>query len=652
MRLNPPGSASAQWLNHAPRVEEVLQRVFRLADSTWARDFLFHPNSAVDAGILTSPLHLQYKVAGQIRLNWIQERQPGPYNHEPYMDPDLSRCADDRLYADWIIVPAFNFGQQGACYFMHKEKKSKRNTNSASSQTGLSSGGGSGSTGDVFGGDDEGVDRNGAVRSALYRIITDDVTGEVLYVGDCPETDNFQVVHMRHVNGAFHERAMCFFEGSVFRAALTAAEDGGLSLAHLAKALTLCMHTRETRKCIVCGAHPSMLCNCAVPLKQAEHPHDLRFYPFNARTHLGQYSGKQYLMYMKNGMEIARRPELTQHCTDCEIDRDVAQALRNWAVQDRLGNVLRKPLASPKDQAVAEAMAEATRNQEEKTFDEVIDDLAAIDARIDARTVQGQWNAQLRATEVDLTTGTDGTNSGMQTIITSDPTCIHSTYLGTRLDAHDLTQRLEATHLVPESPTTPPNNAIRMPVHGTAHGMPRCYAGTPSDTSLEHRTPPSVPLPVPLPVPEQIAMQGIPQGNMSMFAAQLSVTTHPPVGSIPAVPVVAPTTPPQHFIPNAHAQRNGLPRGRRAPIRERPLLPRGNRVVVAPPAPKDRELELRIRKREAARRSDARRNAKVKQLEVEKEQLEQRQKELEKRKGHLEIENETLRTRVRALTLQ
>lgn len=44
--LNPPGSASAQWLSYALCVKEFLYCVFRFADSTWARDFLVHPNGA------------------------------------------------------------------------------------------------------------------------------------------------------------------------------------------------------------------------------------------------------------------------------------------------------------------------------------------------------------------------------------------------------------------------------------------------------------------------------------------------------------------------------------------------------------------------------------------------------------------------------
>ena len=180
--LNPPGSHSAQWVNvPAPPVSEVLRRMFRLANSSWAQEFLFCPNGAIDAGILTIPLHLQYKVAGQICLDWKQER-PGPYNNSPYMEADLSRVADDRLYADWIIIPAFNFGSQGACYFMHKERREK----------------GPGAD------PEDCVDDNGAVRSALYRIITDDKTGEVLYVGEIRETDKYQVIYMRHVTSALH----------------------------------------------------------------------------------------------------------------------------------------------------------------------------------------------------------------------------------------------------------------------------------------------------------------------------------------------------------------------------------------------------------------------------------------------------------------
>ncbi len=99
-------------------------------------------------------LNLQYKVAGQIKLDMKADRI-GPYSTNSYLDPN-GGDADDRLHCDWVIVPAFNFGQQGACYFMQKTAQ-----------------------GPV-------QDHNGAVRSALYRIITDDVTGEVLSSATCP----------------------------------------------------------------------------------------------------------------------------------------------------------------------------------------------------------------------------------------------------------------------------------------------------------------------------------------------------------------------------------------------------------------------------------------------------------------------------------
>ncbi len=553
LNLNLPSTPSAQWLNcPAPPVEVVLQRVFRLAQSTWARDFLFFPNANVDAGILTSPLHLQHKVAGQIRLDMKAERPPGPYNNEPYMDPnDLSLSADDRLYANWIIVPAFNFGSQGACYFMNK----------MCSESPSASG--------------DPVDDNGAVRSALYRIITDDITGEVLYVGDIPETDKFQVVHMRHVNGAFHERVMCFFEGSVFRAALNQENGNGLSLPHLAKALTLCIHTRETRMCIMCGSHPSALCECRVLLKQAEHPHDLRYYAHNTRTHLGQYSGKEYLMYMKNGMEIARRPRLLQHRTNCEVDRDAMKALRVWAVQDRLGNVVGRTIATAKDRAVAQAIGDVN----EKSFSEFVDDLASVDARIEASAgirVQGQWNPQLQSTEVDIS-NTNNTNvtpllhTDVHIAAHTTPTpSVHTAYIPHLRTETDIAQALEATHLatatlpLPASPNSPP----------------------------------------------------------------------------PAPLLYAPA--PMHYAP----------RGRRRPaVRERRLLPRGNRAVTPATQPQDRELELRIRKREAARRSDQRRLAKVQQLQEETVKLERRAAALRERQAQLRDENEALRREVASLGL-
>lgn len=90
---------------------------------------------------------------------------------------------------------------------------------------------------------------------------------EMLYEGVLHETDKVQVINMRHVNGAFHERVMFFFEGKAFREALTAAEYDGLSPAHLATAQLLYIHTQETRMCIVCGAQPSVMCNCVAPLQ-------------------------------------------------------------------------------------------------------------------------------------------------------------------------------------------------------------------------------------------------------------------------------------------------------------------------------------------------------------------------------------------------
>lgn len=119
--LKLPIITSDEWLDHATRVEEVLERVFRLANSTWARDFLFDPNGAVDAGILISPLHLQYKLAGKTHLDL-----------ERYMNSDLSLCAEYRLRTEWIMVPAFHSGQHGACYFVHREKRLKPGTNQSS----------------------------------------------------------------------------------------------------------------------------------------------------------------------------------------------------------------------------------------------------------------------------------------------------------------------------------------------------------------------------------------------------------------------------------------------------------------------------------------------------------------------------------------
>ena len=519
------------------------------------------------------------------------ERQPGPYNNEPYMDStDLSHCADDRLYANWIIVPAFNFGSQGACYFMNKMcTESTPNNGSATTDP---------------------VDDNGAVRSALYRIITDDITGEVLYVGDIPETDKFQVVHMRHVNGAFHERAMCFFEGSVFRAALNHDNAGTaptLSLQHLAKALTLCIHTRETRMCIMCGAHPSALCDCRVLLKQAEHPHDLRYYAHNTRTHLGQYSGREYLMYMKNGMEIARRPRLLQHRTNCEVDCVAMRELRVWAVQDRLGNVVGRTIATAKDRAVAQAIGDVNK----KSFDQLVDDLASVDARIEASSaaagirVQGHWNPQIQSTEVDISGATPTPQqaptasqiicgNGVQNdnmvqiaaqhcITTPPPSVLQTAYIAQRTEA-DIAQALEATHLAAQ---------IGMPA--PPHSPP---PQPPPPTALLYQTPPS-------------------QSHQMYTQSQQQVRG----------------------------------RTRRPAVRERRLLPRGNRAVTPATQPKDRELELRIRKREAARRSDQRRLAKVQQLQEETVKLERRAAVLREREARLRDENEALRREVAQLDL-
>lgn len=751
MALNPPGTASARWVNTpAPAVPELLQRLFRMAHSEWARDFLFFPNPTVDAGILTSPRHLQHKVSGQIRLD-VKEDRIGPYNTDPYMDmTDLSTCSDDRLYADWVIVPAFNFGTQGACYFMNKQ-------NIGPTQ-----------------------DRNGAVRSALYRIITDDVTGEVLYVGDIPETDTFQVVHMRHISGALHERAICFFEGSVFRQALVA-NDGNLSLAHLAKAMTFCIHTRETRMCIICGRHPAALCMCRVTLRQAKHPHDMHSYAFNARTHLGQYQGKEFVMYMKNGDYLFNRPQLTQHLTNDNASTAVEQHLRVWAVQDRLGNVLpRVAFFTEKDRLVAQA-AQADEN---KSFGELIDDLLDVEKHVSGGVASSPINA--RSSEVDISH--DLTSAPVQ-----EHTVIHlsseafSNNSGTNSQSSELAAQLAATHLMPTrnrepqspiplitpaqrqqlmeqqqqmamkvqyaaqkreaqqrlaqriqhvqimqqqeeqtqrvraafvrdamtaaSPAPMPatTNASAAPAtmntmrstsfahmhtDATRNASPHATTGSciaprvmrtpngayhPSDTIMQQQQPRDHGSPM------HISSCSLDSPVSSSYESRPSLhLTNATAAYARFPPAAMPADPPLHAPPDAAGPKQLAPAGfgspgvsgyvpprgtasssrlrarRRAgassiaavrpPVRERRLLPRGNQPARPATSTHDRELELRIRKREAARRSDQRRLARVQQLRDETMKLEMRAVELREREKQLQDENKQLREKVADLT--
>lgn len=749
-----------------------------MAHSTWARDFLFFPNANVDAAILSSPRHLQYKVAGQIKLDMKAERV-GPYNSDPYMDmSDIASSADDRMYADWVIVPAFNFGHQGACYFMHKQN-----------------------TGPV-------QDSNGAVRSALYRIITDDITGEVLYVGDMPETDTFQVVHMRHVSGALHERAVCFFEGSVFRQAIKA-NDGKISLAHLAKAMTLCIHTRETRMCIMCGQHPAAYCMCPVILRQAEHPHDMRFYGHNARTHLGQFQGKQYLMYMKNGRCLYNRPQLTQHRTDDKMDQNVADCLREWAVQDRLGKGNpRSSLISEKDRLITQAVF-----NDDKSFDDIIDDLA--DVENETGSTVSPMNVTGPSNEVDISHDLPHVNE--HTVIRFDPDSYATRQQAMLSPGSELAARLEATHIMPQQGSsaahqmqhdelraqfglhqrqvheefvmeehyssqkqqTQRRNAQRQmddaqmlhmqqsgllpqgtmsPLNSSAVTSPRpiaadmgvgtaitknpmcreTYAQTslPSDRST-HSSTQSVrtangyardaaaklnALELPgcatggnSPASSGTGFDTRPSSRVSAAnvyqpaAAMSDVRFLPPMGSAQSgaahyvdrpIPIsarqLAPqadhlatfgTSPPPPALAASYAsraapfspgssgassiadsidsQRGTRIRARRRlggstsstrtiypPIRERRLLPRGIQPAAPTVSPHDRELELRIRKREAARRSDQRRLQRVQQLREETLALEARAVELREREEQLKNENESLRHKVAALGRQ
>jgi len=78
-------------------------------------------------------------------------------------------------------------------------------------------------------------------------------------------------------------------------------------------------------------------------------------------------------------------------------------------------------------------------------------------------------------------------------------------------------------------------------------------------------------------------------------------------------------------------------------LRARRLLPRGPPIPIQPPnPPKDRALAIRIRNREAAQRSDLRKQLKVRQLREETAKM----GALRKRVAQLREENSALRQRL------
>lgn len=677
---------AARWLSVAtPPTHDLLDSVFRLAHSTWSRNFLFFPNPTDDAGILASPRHLQHKVAGNIRLDMRAERI-GPYRSEPYLEiTDRASTVDEFMYADWVLVPAFTFEQQTASYFMHMQ-----------------------SIGPV-------QDNNGASRSALYRIIADDVTGETLYIGDMPETDTYQVIHMRHVTGALRERIVCFFEGSVFRQALDA-NDGALSLSHLVKAMTMSIHTRETRKCFTCGAPPGAGCSCRVLLRHAEYPSDMRFLGYNAGTHLGSFRGKQSLMYMHDGKCMFQRKQITRHRTNVDMNREVANRLREWAVQDRLANA-RPRCAIPSDNSCGLALTMI--DAEHKSFDELIDDLAELDKQ-------------------ESTSDTPNIPSDNAVDPKYEHTVIHSMQAapgqiyGTFYEQNKRNSTLPATAtgcvLLPSHQYSPaPSDQLTQSLQigrqsaFQAQQVTRQQIITPNELSS-----PSVQFATEscpahqLLVQQRVAQQNIsshilqkrqhmlhsdlnadrllesdrqihqasPRGVTQQQLSSQHLQIPSPLNRAP-INVIAPVVPdavsaalntPVAFSDmlrnslrgadpmscGSSADTNGhrnasapVRRGRvfsqsvsmRAVARERRLLPRGNRPVMPTENMHDRELDLRIRKREAARRSDKRRFKRLQQLREERVKLEQRTGELRKRKAELLDDNLMLKNKVAALRL-
>lgn len=149
---------------------------------------------------------------------------------------------------------------------------------------------------------------------------------------------------MVHKSGAYHERAMLSFHGPMFRNALKIKRAFNFYVI-LAEALTLCVHTRKTRRCIGCDRFPIENCQCRVFMKQAEFG-DLSVPTVNTIFHLGEFSGKQNLIYVINGIQCAGNSQFNQHAADNQADRDTIEALNTWAVQDRVGIFLGKSIFS------------------------------------------------------------------------------------------------------------------------------------------------------------------------------------------------------------------------------------------------------------------------------------------------------------------
>ncbi len=259
-----------------------MKRVFRLVREQWVRSFLLDNDPAEDVKLLMEPVQNMHAISGE---------------HIFTVQLETTGLDQPKMASRWLMMPVLN--RDGKILGLYVSEKNE-----------------------------------GEVPTLhVVRFIRDDVTGEMCYITDIPETETVEVMHTRAEGRSQTVATYLRFDAQTFRQII---EQPFVNDVSLLQTLSTCCVVTERKLCPICIAINDGVCKCDLIMQPAAHALDFRFFRENTECLLGSFRGQMALSTYRSGHEQSCQHYPVRNITTFETAVFTGELLRS-AVQHRIG---------------------------------------------------------------------------------------------------------------------------------------------------------------------------------------------------------------------------------------------------------------------------------------------------------------------------